>query len=72
MLYIKNTGGGMRKGEDRRKIVVYINFSDRRYNKDRRQGTDRRSAKDRRSPKGFRSISGIDRRKAWANKTFQI
>jgi len=71
MLYIKDNGG-MRTGEDRRKVVVYLNFSDRRYNKDRRQATDRRSGKDRRSLEGFRSISGMDRRKARANKTFQI
>ncbi len=68
---IKDTGG-TRKGEDRRKVVVYITFSNRRYNKDRRQGTDRRSGEDRRNPLGFRSISGIDRRIFWANKTFQI
>ena len=68
MLHIKDNGGE-RDGEGRRKAVVGINFSDRRYNKDRRQAMDRRSGRDRRSPNGFRPIIGLDRRRACANKT---
>jgi hypothetical protein len=54
--------GGRRNGVDRRRIIVQIDFSDRRSGNERRSGFDRRSGFERRSPEGFRAIFGMDRR----------